>query len=236
MALGVLRNFPPTCSSSFFWEMGNSHSRRSHAIRIMTMTKGMPNMSHLPKETSSPIPCSAFSAIALGGVPIGVPMPPRLAAMGMARAKAARPLSSGVNRASTGVRMASIMAAVAVLLINMEKRAVTDISPRSTNLGLVPKGFKSTLARFMSSLYLVAAAARKKPPRKSMMMGSAKVAIVDFCCMVLTNCSPWMRAVISLLYRRPAAVLSWAAMDSCPAASSVFPSRDSSCAFRSIFS
>ena len=56
-----------------------------------------------------------------------------------------------------------------------------------------------------------------------MMMGSAKVAIVDFCCMVLTNCSPWMRAVISLLYRRPAAVLSWAAMDSCPAASSVFP-------------
>ena len=42
-----------------------------------------PYMPRLLYTSSSPIPCSAFSAIALGGVPIGVPMPPRLAAMGM---------------------------------------------------------------------------------------------------------------------------------------------------------
>ena len=153
-------------------------------------------------------------AMALGGVPMGVPIPPTLAPIGMQRAKAARPRSSGLNRASTGVSRASIMAAVAVLLMNMENRAVTLIRPSSTYFGLVPKGLSSTRARLISRRNLVAASARKKPPRNRMMMGSAKVAKMLFCWVRFVSSSLEMRALTSPSYKRPAASFSavaWAA-------------------------
>ena len=159
---------------------------RAQAISSITMTKGTPKSIHLPKSTFRPISAMALRAMALGGVPMGVPMPPMLAATGMQSAKAARPRSSGANRESTGARMASIIAAVAVLLMNMENRAVTTMRPSKTLAGLVPKGLMSQRARLISKRYLVAAAARKKPPRKRMMMGSAKVAMAFLAWMTFT--------------------------------------------------
>ena len=73
-----------------------------------------------------------FKAIALGGVPIGVPIPPILAATGIAMAKPIFPFPSAGRDFKTGVRNVSIMAAVAVLLRNMEKTAVTIIKPNRT--------------------------------------------------------------------------------------------------------
>lgn len=66
------------------------------------------------------------------------------------------------------------MAAVAVLLMNIENRAVTRIKPSSTFSDLVPNGASITLASFTSRPLLVAAMAIMKPPIKSMIVGSAK--------------------------------------------------------------
>ena len=75
--------------------------------------------------------------------------------------------------------MVSIMAAVAVLLINIENTAITTRKPRSTILGLVPKGLRRNLAMVTSRPYFSAMIARTKPPRKSMTTGSANEAIRD---------------------------------------------------------
>ena len=83
-----------------------------------------------------------FIATPLGGVPIGVAIPPMLAPRGMAMARAIlpfEPLPEGIER-STGARKASIMAAVAVLEMNAEKSAVTRMKPASTMPGRVPNG------------------------------------------------------------------------------------------------
>lgn len=100
-----------------------------------TITNGNINIIHSP----NPMPMFRssgllrnFKAIVLGGVPVGVPMPPRLAATGIDRVKAMRPLPSGGNCLNTGVRNVSIMAAVAVLLTNIEKNPVISINPSST--------------------------------------------------------------------------------------------------------
>ena len=118
-----------------------------------------------------------FRAMALGGVPIGVPIPPMLAATGMDSVSATRPLPSGGSALKTGARKVSIMAAVAVLLTNIEKTPVMRINPSSTFSLLLPNGLRRVRARSTSSPDLVAAMASTKPPRKRMMMGSAKVAI-----------------------------------------------------------
>ena len=105
---------------------------------------------HSPKETSIPACSRAPLAVALGGVPIGVPIPPRLAATGMDRARPTLPLSSAGSLDSTGVSRASIMAAVAVLDMNMENTEIMSRKPSSTISGLVPKSFSSALARVTS--------------------------------------------------------------------------------------
>ena len=78
---------------------------------------------------------------------------------------------------NTGVRKVSIMAAVAVLLTNIEKNPVIRMKPRSTFSLFLPKGLSRVRARSTSSPDFVAAMARMKPPRNRMMMGSAKVAM-----------------------------------------------------------
>ena len=70
--------------------------------------------------------------MALGGVPIGVPIPPTLAATGIAMASPIFPLPSAGSTFNTGVRKVSIMAAVAVLLRNIENAAVTRMNPNNT--------------------------------------------------------------------------------------------------------
>ena len=118
-----------------------------------------------------------FSAIAFGGVPIGVPIPPMLAATGTERVRATRPLPSGGRALNTGARNVSIMAAVAVLLTNIENTPVMSMKPNSTFSLFCPKGLSSVRASNTSRPDLVAAIARMKPPRKSMMIGSANVAM-----------------------------------------------------------
>ena len=110
----------------------------------------------------------------LGGVPIGVIIPPRLAPTGIASARAMRPLPSAGKDFNTGVRNASIMAAVAVLLTNAEKIAVTRMKPSRTTSERVPKGLRSTRARATSSFTFVKPIASTKPPMKSMMVGLEK--------------------------------------------------------------
>ena len=116
-----------------------------------------------------------FIATTFGGVPIGVPSPPMFAANGTAMAIAILPGSSESKSAKTGAMIASIIAVVAVLLMNIENSAVIIMTPSMTIAGFLPNGLMRTRARLISSLYFVAAAARKNPPRKSKIIGEAKV-------------------------------------------------------------
>ena len=115
----------------------------------------------------------------LGGVPMGVAIPPILAPMGIASASEIRPPPSGGSIFNTGVRKASIIAAVAVLLTNIEKNAVTIRKPSNTVLGRVPKGLSKARASVTSTPYLDATMASTKPPRKSITVWSANVYIID---------------------------------------------------------
>ena len=78
---------------------------------------------------------------------------------------------------NTGVRKVSIMAVVAVLLMNIENRAVTSMNPSRMFSLFLPKGVRRTRARCTSRPVLVVAIASTKPPMNSMITGSAKLAI-----------------------------------------------------------
>jgi hypothetical protein len=58
--------------------------------------------------------------------------------------------------------------------MNIPNVPVIHIIPRTISLGFVPNGFKRKLARFISSLYLVAPIAKAKPPRNRMITGELK--------------------------------------------------------------
>ena len=171
---------PSIFSSMVFCVKGKIFFRSSQAITIMMMTSGTMKSIHWPKPMPRFRPSGSFRylrAMVLGGVPMGVPMPPRLAAMGMLRAMAVRPLPASGSCLNTGVRKVSIMAVVAVLLMNMEKRAVTSMKPRRMFSLFLPKGVSRTRARCTSRPVLVVAMARMKPPMKSITTGSAKLAM-----------------------------------------------------------
>ena len=145
------------------------------------MTNGTPNTIHSPKVMRLS-PTRYFNAIAFGGVPIGVPIPPMFAATGIHNANAIRPGSFGPNTAITGVKMDNIIAVVAVFDMNIEKIAVISIKPSMTYFGFCPNGLSSTRAKLTSNRYLVAAIARKNPPKNSMMIGLANVAMMSLYC------------------------------------------------------
>ena len=107
----------------------------------------------------------------------------------MAIANPIFPFPSAGSAFNTGVRKVSIMAAVAVLLRNMEKTAVTRMNPNSTYRDCVPKGLSITRANNTSSPLLVAAMARINPPINSMMIGSAKQCRIDLYLTVCPNSS-----------------------------------------------
>ena len=109
---------------------------------------------------------------------MGVPIPPRLAATGILSARPILPLSSAGSLESTGVSRASIMAAVAVLLMNMENTEIMMRKPSSTISGLVPNSFRRARARVTSSPYFSAMIASTKPPRNSITTGSAMEAMI----------------------------------------------------------
>ena len=89
------------------------------------------------------------------------------------------PVSSSGRLLSTGARKASIIAAVAVLLMNMENTLMTMRNPRRTTLGFFPKSPRRNFAITASIPYLEATMASTKPPMKSITTGSAKEAIMD---------------------------------------------------------
>ena len=117
--------------------------------------------------------------MAFGGVPIGVPIPPRLAATGIDSARPTLPVSSSGRAFSTGARKASIIAAVAVLLMNIEKIEMMIRKPSRTNFGFLPKRPSRPFAMTASMPYLEAMMASTKPPMKSITTGSAKEAMID---------------------------------------------------------
>ena len=171
---------PSICRSISFFLNGKKVFNRYHPMSNRMMVSGNMKAIHCPKPNPRFNPLGSlryFRAMALGGVPIGVPIPPILAATGMANVRATRPLPSGGNALNTGVRKVNIMAAVAVLDTNMEKAPVMRINPRRTISDRLPKGRNNARAKKTSSPDLVAAMANMKPPKKRMMIGSAKVAI-----------------------------------------------------------
>ena len=94
--------------------------------------------------------------------------------------RAMRPLPLAGSALNTGVRKVSIIAAVAVLEINMEKIPVMSMNPSSTFSDFLPKGAIRVFAISTSRPLLVAAIAMTKPPRKRMMVGSAKQAMIPW--------------------------------------------------------
>ena len=180
-ALGDFSNSPSKFKSIFGCLNGNMRRSKTHERNIITATYGTITIIHCPKPIPPPKPpCSFryFSAMAFGGVPMGVPIPPILAAIGIASTKAAPPLPLSCRGLSIGAITANIMAVVAVLLINIENVAVTSIIPSKTISEREPKGLNIILAKFLSREHLPAPIARKNPPINSMIIGSAKVAII----------------------------------------------------------
>ena len=171
---------PSILSSMVVAENGNILRMMIHAITSMMSTIGAMISIQSPKLRPRLRPAGSFNTLkakALGGVPIGVPIPPRLAPIGMAMVSATRPLPEGGNDLNTGVRKVSIMAAVAVFDMNIEKMPVMSMKPSSTFSERLPNGAIRAFAIITSSPLLVAAMASTKPPRKRMMVGSAKHAI-----------------------------------------------------------
>ena len=80
-------------------------------------------------------PVRYCSAIALGGVPIGVAIPPVFAAIGIHNTKALIPKSPLGADATIGPNNASIITVVAVLDINIENTEVISIKPSMMNFG-----------------------------------------------------------------------------------------------------
>ncbi len=138
------------------------------------MTPGTAISIHFPKLTVIPAPANWPMAIAFGGVPTGVPMPPMLAANGIERIIPARSRSASGRDAATGRTTAIIVAVVAVLDINIENVAVMSISPSMILVGLSPNGRSMILPIALSSWNRDAPIARKKPPSTSISTGSAR--------------------------------------------------------------
>ena len=78
---------PPSIFSSMrFWVKGNIFRRMRQLMKSKMSTRGNMNIIHWPKPRPRFSPSGSFRyfrAMVFGGVPIGVPIPPRLAATGI---------------------------------------------------------------------------------------------------------------------------------------------------------
>ena len=133
-------------------------------IAVRTVAIGTPYFIHCRKSMGMPLFSKIPTAIALGGVPIMVPIPPVVAAMAIPKSKALVVPDSFPNDFKSGRTAAITMAVVAVLLINIDATIVVSINPISKFTGLAPENFIVNLKSASSSLVLVIAAARKNPP------------------------------------------------------------------------
>src|SRR5210317_885550 len=106
----------------------------------------------------------ASTAIAFGGEPMMVPMPPSEAAAGIPISNAfenGAPLSSVFTK---GMTAAIIIAVVAVFDMIIEKMAVTSMMPNNTFLGLDPNLEIVALKTVWSRPTFCMASAMTKPP------------------------------------------------------------------------
>lgn len=112
------------------------------------------------------------TAIPFGGVPIRVPIPPRLAAKAMARPRPAlNLLSFDGSEAMIGATSANIIAVVAVLDMNIENNAVAIIIMIMNGFGLPLDLETKNLEIVLSKPYFSIATAIMNPPKKIRMIG-----------------------------------------------------------------
>ena len=107
--------------------------------------------------------------MALGGVPISVARPPRLAeyAIESIRHNPNCFLCAGLSICNiTADAIGTMSIAVAVLLIHALKKPVTITNAATMFLGLVPKALKMFKANLLCSLVFSMALASINPPRK----------------------------------------------------------------------
>ena len=134
---------PSIFSSIVFFLNGKKRKSNHQPMMSRISVIGTIYNIHSPKPMLRFMPSGSFryfNAIMLGGVPIGVPIPPMLAPNGIAIVSATRPLPSAGSALNTGAKKVSIIAAVAVLLMNMENKPVMRIKPNSTTSLFFPKG------------------------------------------------------------------------------------------------
>ncbi len=118
---------------------------------------------------------TAAAAIALGGLPTRVPMPPMLAEKATPSSTyiQVRRCSSSGSGASRPSASGSIIAAVAVLLIHIDRKAVSQNSQRTARPKLAPARRSTCPAIQRSRPWRCRPAASAKPPRKRKTTGSA---------------------------------------------------------------
>ena len=138
---------------------------------------GKPNAIQLRKDSSVPARVTNPAAMALGGVPTSVPMPPRFAATAMPSGSAGRKGCPGPSVRSTGAMTATIIAAVAVFDMNIDSTKVMPIAAISTAVARDPAARNTRPARVRSSPVRAAASARMKPARNSQISGLASGAM-----------------------------------------------------------
>ncbi len=110
-------------------------------IAVSAHAMGTPYFIQSMKSMLIPAFSNAPTAMAFGGVPMMVPMPPVAAAIGMPNSKAfanPEPLPSDIRR---GMMAAITMAVVAVLDMSIEATMVVNIKPMSKFLGFLPEIF-----------------------------------------------------------------------------------------------
>ena len=145
----------------------------AHDSARRTSMSGTAASIHWKKVTLIPAFSRAPKAMAFGGVPTGVPMPPTFAATGIDKAMPVRALPSG-RAMMTGIMTANMVAVVAVFDINMLMIAVMSMTPMTVRRGLPMNGFSSTAESARSTLYFAAPSATMNPPKKRMITGLAR--------------------------------------------------------------
>ena len=138
--------------------------RNTQKSNTIIMATGKPIIIHSRKPNCTPWLLIASTAIAFGGDPIMVPIPPKEAAAGI-------PMSSAFANGEflsrvliNGITAAIIMAVVAVFDMIIENIAVTNMIPNSTFLGFEPNFEMVILNRVLSSPTFCMASAITKPP------------------------------------------------------------------------
>ena len=155
-----------------------SRGRKNRYIRQKTITPNTRTMGMaIRNHSANPMP-SSCAAMALGGETTSVPMPPMEALYATpSTAKGAVVLSfSAGMRSSRPMTSGSIMAAVAVLDIHMERNAVAR-KIRIRAIPRLPRAIRRIFPASQVSIFCSwRAPASAKPPKNRKMVGSAKPA------------------------------------------------------------